>query len=240
MRRTAMVPAAPAASTTTRLQAPAAAPRRAVLARAPAPPPRPGRRACAAWRRLRSRGARLAAPVSVADAELSALRVRFLEGKRGSTWKLQVDVARKCDSTWRPELDDTLLQVLRQLEALGALPDGVAARSSEPWAAAEHALSLAKAGLAASGAPPQRAASHDCAPGYGNACCKQARAQRRARRASFESRSWPHCLRRWHRAFAAENAFRRRPKALFARHNWTSPPAWPHWPCRCASRHTHL
>jgi hypothetical protein len=126
----------------------------------------------------------MAPPTSATEAEraIAALHVRFREGN--AAWRLGCDVSRTCEANWRAELDDALLSALRGLEALGALPDGVAARAAEPWAAAEASLALVKAGMAAAGVPPPRASSHACTPGYDCAGCKQVRAPRYALRES--------------------------------------------------------
>ena len=115
---------------------------------------------------------------SDAEAALAGLTVQFNESRgSNSTWRMGVDVRMAVtDPGWQPEHDEALLNALLGIGALGGLPNGLAARSTESWEAVIAKLRAIKLSLAASGVKPERGRNHKCNPGYDVAGCKQARA----------------------------------------------------------------
>jgi hypothetical protein len=125
-----------------------------------------------------------AAADSEMDAALSALAVRFDEGRTAdaSSWRLGCDVRKAVDasSSWCAAHDAALLQALLALGALGGLPSGAQTGKSEAaWEAAQAALRSVAASLAHAGTAPHEAPdAHACRPGYDVSACKLVRLMR--------------------------------------------------------------
>jgi hypothetical protein len=124
-----------------------------------------------------------AAADSEVDAALSALTVRFDEGRTAdASWRLGCDARKAVDASsfWCAAHDEALLQALLALGALGGLPSGAqTGKSKAAWEAAQAALRGVAAGLAHVGpAPHQAPDAHACRPGYDVSACKLVRLMR--------------------------------------------------------------
>ena len=108
-------------------------------------------------------------------AALSQLLVHFGEGRGNeSTWRLGVNVDLPvADSDWGAAHDALLLDVLQQVDALGGLPHGLAARNVDNWAAAGAPLQACKDRMQSAGVSISRGKGHNCSPGFDCAGCRQ-------------------------------------------------------------------
>jgi hypothetical protein len=116
-----------------------------------------------------------------APPTLGALRVKFSEGRGGSTrtFKVGCDPAKAVtEPAWRPAHDAALAEALRALAALERLPTGPKGKEGDAWRDADAQLRHLRAGLQATGLKLEAARGHKCTPGYDNASCKQVRPAR--------------------------------------------------------------